>query len=132
MADSQELDPKPLLKPDDHLIGLAENWEGESSIRRPAIKEGGLLQWPFNKEGQRMVGVINFPAIKLNKAAVAHLMHSWCPDAEDRKTVPIGCVKPQVGPVASNVVSKVLGFHLIWHEPSFTLARSDSSVEISS
>lgn len=105
MVRAEDLDPKPLLRDGDHLIGLAENWESESAIRRPAIKEGGLLQWPIGETGRKMVGVINFPAIKANKEVVAHLLHSWCPDAEDRKTVPISCVKPQAGPVASDVVS---------------------------
>lgn len=91
--------------------------------------KGGLLQWLIGKEGKKLVGVINFPAIKMNKDVISHLLHSWCPDAEDRKTVSISCVKPQAGSVASNL-SNIFGFHLM-HESAFTLSRFESSVEIS-
>ena len=84
------LDPVPVYENAD-LNGLADDWESDSRVRRPALKAGGVLQWPDPKK----MGVVNFASIKLNCEVLTHLLHIWCPIAEDRKTVPIKLVKPQ-------------------------------------
>lgn len=75
------------------LHGLAEAWEGDSRVRRFALKKGGFLQWPNDQK----VGVISFESIKPNATVISHILKLHCPEAEDRKTVPIDGLKPQVG-----------------------------------
>ena len=75
------------------MAGLSDAWEGDGRVRRPAIKDGSMLQWPSAKK----VGVINFAAVSLNHHVIKHVLSLWCPQAEDRKTVPINLLKPEAG-----------------------------------
>ena len=84
-------DPVPMLGENRTLHGLGAAWESANSIRRHVLKEGQLLRWS-NKE---TVGVVNFPTLKLNCQVLEILLSFWCPQAQDRKTVPIKLLKPQ-------------------------------------
>ena len=84
-------DPVPILGENRTLHGLGTAWESTKSIRRYVLKEGQLLRWSTKET----VGVVNFPTLKLNRQVLEHLLYFWCPQAQDRKTVPIKLVKPQ-------------------------------------
>eukprot|EP00435_Cladocopium_sp_Y103_P019703 s1495_g4.t1 len=66
-APDAPLDPVPVYENTD-LNGLADDWEGDARVRRPALKAGGVLQWPDPKK----MGVVNFAAIKLNSEVLTH------------------------------------------------------------
>lgn len=89
------LDPVPVMGEDNTLEGLAKAWESDADIRRAVLKGGNLLKWPSPKT----VGVISFPAIRLNRKVLEYVLQHWCPQAADRKTASIGFLKPQAGGV---------------------------------
>ena len=87
------VDPTPVVGEDTTLEGLAQDWESDSKIRRAVLKGGNLLTWPNPKS----VGVISFPAVRLNRKVLEYVLLHWCPQATDRKTASIGFLKPQAG-----------------------------------
>ena len=104
-----ESDPTPALGEKCGVLdGLATDWEATKAIRKRALKDGRLLEWP----SQETVGVVNFPALKKNRMVLEALLNSWCPEAPDRKTVPIQHLKPQAG--SKVMVTEVYWFKLVF------------------
>ena len=73
--------------------GLAADWEGIAVVRKFALEKQSLLQWP----SPTSVGVISNPSLKLNTHVLKAVLLKWCPQAPDRRTVPVDAMKAQAG-----------------------------------
>ena len=90
--DVQHVVPVPLGK-ENPLKGFCTALEGDKEIRKFGLRNQALLQWLSPKH----VGVVSNKSLKLNASVLEILLHKWCPNAPDRKTVPIGWLKLEAG-----------------------------------
>ena len=75
------------------LKDSAQLWKGDKNIRKFGLNNHSLLQWLSPQQ----VGVVSNKSLKLNAHILEILLHKWCPNAPDRKTVPIGWLKLEAG-----------------------------------
>ena len=75
------------------LQGLAEKLENSKCIRKQVLSQKALLEWT----APNRVGVVSNQSLKLNADVLEVVLKVWCPVAPDRKTVPVGYLKREVG-----------------------------------
>lgn len=75
------------------LEGLADDFESDSSIRKTTLRTKALLTWVAPNK----VGVVTNKSLKLNAPILEVVLRKWCPVAPNRKTVPVGYLKKEVG-----------------------------------
>lgn len=80
-------------KPVNPLEGLRDDFDEHSAIRKFVLSEKALLRWVAPNK----VGVVSNKSLKLNSAVLEAVLRKWCPAAPDRKTVPVGWLKMEVG-----------------------------------
>ena len=90
--DVQHVVPRSLRK-ENPLKGFSTALEGDKNIRKFGLNNHSLLQWLSPQQ----VGVVSNKSLKLNANILEILLHKWCPNAPDRKTVPIGWLKLEAG-----------------------------------
>ena len=90
--DVQHVVPRSLRK-ENPLKGFSTALEGDKNIRKFGLNNHSLLQWLSPQQ----VGVVSNKSLKLNAHILEILLHKWCPNAPDRKTVPIGWLKLEAG-----------------------------------
>lgn len=96
------------------LEGLGACFEETKMIRKFAISENALLKWL----GPDKVGVVTNQSLKLNAKVLEVVLRFWCPNAPDRKTVPVGWLKLEamgIEMVTINVKHEHYTFSTCWY-----------------
>jgi len=81
----------PAVSP--NLIGLADDWEKDKSIRALVRANKGLLVWPSRKT----TGVPSLAALALNHRLISYAAILWLPQHPKPKTLSVEIVKHEVG-----------------------------------
>lgn len=83
----------PNKKHSPSLLGLADDWEKDRSIRALVRANNGLLVWPSKKA----TGVPSMAALGLNHKLMTYAALHWIPQHTKPKTLSVDLVKAEVG-----------------------------------
>ena len=88
------------------LLGLAEDWEKDKSIRALVRANNGLLAWPSKKS----TGVPSMASLGLNHRLITYAALLWLPQNPKPKTLSVDLVKAEVGVSGRNIFTTIYNY----------------------